>query len=219
MTKLSYGVCLLFFFVAAFPVVSGCDGSGSDDVNAPKVPGGAGAAQGSGGPGPRGGGPGGGPSSPEIKAIMVKLNKGPNSLGTLLDTELKAEKPAWETIQPQAKEYAQLAGDLVKHDPARGSKESWAKLAAEYAESAVELDKAAQAKDKDAAREAHTELGNSCNSCHRQHRGGPGMGGMGPPGGGRRGGGPPGGPRGGGQPKFGPPPGGGPPPGPSETPK
>ena len=138
---------------------------------------------------------------------MVKLNKGPSSLGILLDTELKAEKPAWETIQPQTKEYAQLAGDMVKHDPARGSKESWAKLAAAYAESATELDKAAQAKDKDAARDAHTELSNSCMACHRQHRGGgPGMGG----GMRRPGGGPPGGPQGGGQRKFGPPPGGGP---------
>jgi len=150
---------------------------------------------------------------------MVKLNKGPTSLGTLLDAELKAENPAWETIQPQTKEYATLAGDLVKHEPARGSKESWAKFAAAYAESAVELDKAAQAKDKAAAREAHAELGNSCNSCHRQHRGGPGMGGMGGPGGGPPGGGRPGGPRGGGQPKFGPPPGGAPSPGPGDTPK
>jgi Cytochrome C' len=207
MTRLSRGVCLIGFCLGTLPFVNGCDGSGGDDVNAPKIPGGAGASQGPGGfgpgGGPGGGGPGGGSSSPEIKAIMVKLNKGPNSLGTLLDGELKAEKPAWETIQPQTKEYAQLAADMVKHEPSRGTKESWAKLAAAYAESAAELDKSAQAKDKDASRDAYTELTNSCMACHRQHRGGPGMGGMGgPPGGG------PGGPRGGGRAKFAPPPGG-----------
>ena len=119
---------------------------------------------------------------------------------TLIGAELKAEKPAWETIQPQTKEYAQLAADMAKHDPAKGSKESWSKLAAEYAGLATELDKAAQAKDKAAATAAQEDLASSCMACHRQHRGGPG-GGMGP-GMGRRGGGPPG--RRGGPPPGGP---------------
>jgi hypothetical protein len=217
MTRLPRSACFISFCLTImFPLLGGCDGTGDEDVNAPKIPGGVDASL-----GPHGRGPmGGGPSSSPIKAIMVKLNKGPNGLGILLDTELKAENPAWETIQPRANEYAQLAHDLVKEEPARGSKESWAKLAAAYAESAKELDKAAQAKDLDAARDANTELGNSCMACHRQHRGGPGMGGpgMGGPGG------PRGGPRGGGQPKFGMPPGGlppggSPPAGPGEPPK
>ena len=103
---------------------------------------------------------------------------------------LKAEKPAWETIQPQTKEYAQLAADMGKHEPAKGSKESWSKLTAEYAELASDLDKAAQAKDKAAATAAQGDLASSCMACHRQHRGGPG-GGMGGPGMGRRHGRPP----------------------------
>jgi hypothetical protein len=138
-------------------------------------------------------------------------------LGTVIGEALKAEKPAWETIQPQTKEYAKLASDMAKHEPAKGSKESWSKLAAEYAGFAHELDKAAQAKDKAAASTAQSDLGGSCNACHRQHRGGPGgmMGrGMGGPGmGGRPG---MGGPPPGGRPGMGgPPPGGpgGPPPG------
>ncbi len=135
---------------------------------------------------------------------MVKLNKGPNALSTLIGSGLKADQPAWETIAPQAKEYAQLATDLGKHDPAKGSKESWSKLAADYAGLASELDKAAQAKDKAAATAAQADLASSCMACHRQHRGGPGMGG-GP---GMRGGGP-GGMRGGVPPGLRP--GGGPP--------
>ena len=174
--------------LCAFPLprrtcpAAGCDGTGGDEPNAPPVPGNAG--------GPRPGwpwkaGPGGAPgktaSSPEIRAIMVKLNKGPSSLGTVIGEALKAEKPAWETIQPQTKEYAQFAADMGKHEPAKGSKESWSKLTAEFAGLANELDKAAQAKDKAAATAAQDDLASSCMACHRQHRGGPGggMGGMG----------------------------------------
>ena len=109
---------------------------------------------------------------------MVKLNKGPSSLNIAIGQSLKAEKPAWDTIQPQTKEYAQLASDMAKHDPAKGSKESWTKLTGEYTELATELDKAAQAKDKAAATAAQEDLASSCMACHRQHRGGPG-GGMG----------------------------------------
>src|SRR5262249_24912132 len=73
----------------------------------------------------------------------------------------------------------------------------------------------AQAKDKDAALAAHTQITNSCMSCHREHRA------MGPGGRGGMGGGPPGfGPPGGGRPgPGGPPPSpGGPPPGPGGPP-
>ncbi len=196
-------LCVLSLCLAALAPAPGCDGTGGNEPNAPPVPGNAG-AEGPGGPGgPGRPGPGGAPgktaSSPEIRAIMVKLNKGPASLGTLIGEALKAEKPAWETIQSQTKEYAQLAADLGKHEPAKGSKESWSKLTAEFAGLATELDKAAQAKDKAAATAAQQDLASSCMACHRQHRGGPGgmMGGrgMGGPGGmGRgRGGAPPGG--------------------------
>jgi hypothetical protein len=198
---------------AVFALTPGCDGTGGNEPNAPPPPGnaGGGGPGGPGGPGP-GGAPGKTASSPEIRAIMVKLNKGPASLGTLIGEALKAEKPAWETIQPQTKEFAQLAGDMGTHEPAKGSKESWSKLTTEYAGMATELDKAAQAKDKAAATAAQQDLASTCMACHRQHRGGPGgmMGGgrgMGGPG---MGGPPPGRPG-----MGGPPPGGrgGPPPG------
>ena len=134
---------------------------------------------------------GGAESSPGIKQIMVRLTKGPTSLTPILGDELKQAEPAWETIQGQTKEYAQLAAEMGKYDPPKGSKESWTKLASAYAESAADLDKSARAKDKEAALAAHGQITNSCMACHREHRAmGPGMGG--PPGGMR--GGPPGGP-------------------------
>ncbi len=91
---------------------------------------------------------------------------------------------------------------MATYDPPRGGKDSWAKLTAAYAESATDMDKAAQAKDAATALDAHGKIEGSCMACHRVHRG------MGGPGGGM--GGPPGGP-GRGRPPGGPGP--GPPPG------
>jgi cytochrome c556 len=146
--------------------------------------------------------PGGGPPSPQgggetgTKQIMTRVAKGPNSLQEMIKKELQADAPDWATIQPQAAEYAKLATDFGKYDPPKGSKESWAKQTAAFADSATALDKAARAKDLSGTRAASEKLGGACMQCHREHRGAPG--GFGPPGG--RGGPPPGG-------RGGPPPG------------
>jgi cytochrome c556 len=124
---------------------------------------------------------------PPIRGIMTKIGKGPQSLHQSLSGELKADPPPWETIQPQAKEYAELAGTLGKLEPPKGSKESWAKSTDSFLESATALERAADAKDKKAALEAHAQLSKSCMACHREHRGGPG----GPAGGPGRPAGPP----------------------------
>ena len=154
-------------------------------------------------------GPGGGQatrSNPKLKAIMTKVGRGPQALQGSLGDALKQAEPAWETIQPKTQEYAQLASEMVKLEPVKGDKDSWAKLTQAFAESAAELAHAAGTKDKNSTKEALDSLGGSCMACHRAHRVmGPGMGG--PPGG-RGMGRPPGGP--GGPPPGGP---GGPPPG------
>jgi hypothetical protein len=85
-----FDLCVLLLCLATIAPVGGCDSGG--EPNAPPVS--PQAAGGPGGPGP-GGPPGQGASSPEIKAIMVKLNKGPSSLNVLIGEALKAEKPAW----------------------------------------------------------------------------------------------------------------------------
>ena len=154
------------------------------------------------------GGPGGGPaqgprSNPKIKEIMTKIGKGPQALQGFLGEAIKQPEPAWETIQPKTREFAQLAAELKDLEPTRGTKDSWAKLSLAFAESAAELDHAAQSKDKNQTKETLDTLGSSCMACHRAHRTmGPGMGG---PRGGRGMGPPPGG--------FGGPPPGDPPPG------
>jgi hypothetical protein len=141
---------------------------------------------------PGGRGPGfamggrGGPRSP-VGELMGKLARGPQSLNTLLDQELKSDPPPWDTIQPQTKEFVELASSMSKYDPPQGSKESWEKLTAEFADSAKALDRASQAKDHDAALAAYKAVNNLCNTCHQGHRGRGGMGmpggGFGPPGG------------------------------------
>jgi hypothetical protein len=118
------------------------------------------------------GGPGGPPSA--TKQAMMKIGKPPQSLHSMLARELQADSPSWETIQPQTKEYADLAGSLGKYDPPKGSKDSWQTLTTAYAESAADLDKAAQGKNLPAAKAAHAKLNESCMKCHMQHRGGRG---------------------------------------------
>jgi cytochrome c556 len=139
-------------------------------------------------------------SNPAIAEIMVKMAKGPGSLTSVLGKELKEEQPPWETIQPRAKELAELATALGRQEPKKGSMDSWSKQTSAYAASAAKLDQAVQDKDREAARQAHSALANSCMGCHREHRamgrgmGGPGFPGRGGPGGRPPGGGPPGGP-------------------------
>jgi Cytochrome C' len=145
--------------------------------------------------------------SPTTKQVMSKLGKGPNALTPVIGKELETDPPAWETIGPHAAEYARLAVAMGKNEPRKGSKESWTDLSGAFAESAQALNKAAQAKDRKAALEAHGQLAGSCTQCHREHRQmGPGGGG---PGGGPSGRGGPGGPGGpgGGLPKGALPPG------------
>jgi hypothetical protein len=130
--------------------------------------------------------------SPTVKQIMGKLTRGPGSLTPIIGRALEADPPAWESIRPQTEEYARLAAAMGKNDPPRGGKESWSTLTSAFASSAKALKKAVEAKDREAALEAHSAITGSCMNCHREHRrgggdmGGPGMGGppMGRPGGG-----------------------------------
>lgn len=165
---------LAAFLTIALLATIGC----SDDAE-PNMP--------PGGPGPGASGPGAEPpidtknGTPTIRQIMGRLTKGPSSLTPVIGKELEAEAPDWSTIQPQTEEYARLAAAMEKNTPRKGNPESWATLSAAFRESATALDKAAKAKDRDAALEAHSQITGSCMECHRQHRGGPGMGKMGGP--------------------------------------
>jgi cytochrome c556 len=130
--------------------------------------------------------PVGAASNPKLKEIMTRIGKGAQALQGSLSDALKQGEPAWDAIQGKAREYARLASDLGKHDPVKGSQESWAKLTAAFSETAAELDQAAKARDKAQASAALDALGGACIGCHRVHRG------LSPPDGGPPGGGRPG---------------------------
>jgi hypothetical protein len=197
MTRLSRGWYVSFLGFAALLMVGGCGDGDGKFQEADPPPGGAGGMPGGGGPG------GGGPRSPGIRQIMNKLTKGPNSLTPVIGNELGQNPPPWETIQGQTKEYSQSASELGKYDPPKGTKDSWIKFTTAFAESADELDRAAIAKNKEAAMVAHDQLKISCDACHKEHRrmggggrgGPPGFGGRGGPSGQPPGGQPPGGPQ------------------------
>ena len=104
------------------------------------------------------------------RQIMARLGKGSQALTAVIGAELEAAQPPWEALQPQAKEYAELAAALARSEPRRGSKEAWEKQTAAYADAAAALDHAAQARDQEAARAAHGRLAEMCLGCHREHR-------------------------------------------------
>ena len=184
--------------------VAACNKSKSNEqANQGNVPPG-----GPGGQWPMMGGPGGRPHGP-IGELMTKLAKGKQSINGQIGEALKANPTPWDTIQPQAKEYAQMASKLGEFPPPKGEPASWKKMADAFAQSASELQQASDTKNLEAANKAFTALAGSCKSCHDAHRGGPGGPGMRP---GGFPGGPPGGPPPGGFP-------GGPPGGPPQRPQ
>lgn len=162
MTTLSWKYLLPL--AAASLIAAGCSGSKKDTSGNPNAQGTGNSPPVMGGGGDeRGGGSG-------LKRAMSRIGKGPQGLDNALTNELKMNPPPWDQIQPQAKEYDELAASLGKETPSKGSKESWDKQTAEFATAAAELDKAAQAKDLNAAEAAQTKLKGSCMACHREHR-------------------------------------------------
>jgi len=108
--------------------------------------------------------------TPSIKEVMVKAHKTGTGLLPKIGKDLKAEEPAWDTIQKETSELVDLTGCLEKNKPPKGDKESWEKLCQSYVKGAKALDDAAQAKDKPAASAAQKKLSGSCVKCHEAHR-------------------------------------------------
>ncbi len=108
---------------------------------------------------------------PSIKAIMTKAHKGGDSLIATVGKDLKAADPDWVDVQSKTKELVKLGSALGKNEPPKGEKESWEKLTKSYVDTAKQLDKAAQAKEKDKAVAAHTKLTKMCMTCHKAHKG------------------------------------------------
>jgi hypothetical protein len=94
----------------------------------------------------------------EVKEMMVKVHRGEKSALGRTTAELKKEKPDWELLAKDAKEFAAM-GEKLKGTAAYTSP-------AKYISRAAALDKAVGEKDQKAATEAFTGLNTSCSSCH-----------------------------------------------------
>jgi cytochrome c556 len=108
--------------------------------------------------------------TPTIKAVMGKLHKGSKAQQKVLDTQVKAEKPDWDSIQKTTKDFVILGAALEKNDPPKGDKGSWKKFADKYYANAKALDDAAAAKDLDKIKATQKAIGGSCKACHTAHR-------------------------------------------------
>jgi cytochrome c556 len=108
--------------------------------------------------------------TPTIKEIMKKGHSGDSSLLGQLRAELKDDEPEWTDIQKQTKELVTLGTALGKNDPPRGEADSWKELTKKYLDNAKDLNKAANSKDKKAAKSALAKVQGSCMGCHKAHK-------------------------------------------------
>jgi hypothetical protein len=110
--------------------------------------------------------------TPTIKQVMKKLNAGPNSMTANLGKDLDEDRPAWDDIKKETKEFVTFAEALGKNKPPKGDADHWRKITKEYLETAKALATAADKEDKKAAKSAHAKLSapGTCKACHSEHR-------------------------------------------------
>lgn len=122
---------------------------------------------------------------PPIPAIMKQLDdRRPGGLTKAVQSALRPETPDWAQLEEDSARYVELTSELAKLDPPHGSREGWVARCSAFHESATDLLKAVQGKQKAEAVAAADQLSSSCMQCHRQHRrrrGGRGPQGSGPP--------------------------------------
>ncbi len=107
---------------------------------------------------------------PSIEKIMETLHKGKMAKLSVVKAELKHESPDWTKVEKETKEIVKLGGFLAKHDPPRGEKSSFEKLAKSYESHAKALEKAAEKEDLEGARAALKKIGGTCKACHAAHK-------------------------------------------------
>lgn len=107
---------------------------------------------------------------PSIKEVMARLHKGENPPIAAIKKHLQSEPPNWAEVQKLSHEFATLTATLSSSTPPKGDKASWASLTKGYADTARELDAAAQKKDKTASLAARDKLAAACTNCHKAHR-------------------------------------------------
>jgi cytochrome c556 len=108
--------------------------------------------------------------TPSIKKVMKKLHAGKTSPLSTVKAALKSDSPDWTKVQKEAKLFATFGAALPKNDPPRGGKESYEKLAKDYATAGKTLEESAEKEDLKASRDAFKKISTSCAACHKDHR-------------------------------------------------
>ncbi len=109
--------------------------------------------------------------TPSIKKIMAALHKGAKAPLNNVKALLKSDSPDWSKVEKDAEVIVKYAAFLPKHDPPKGEKADFEKLAKDYEKSAKALEAAAEKEELKAARAASKKLGASCKACHTAHKG------------------------------------------------
>jgi hypothetical protein len=95
----------------------------------------------------------------ELAAMMTRVHKGEKAAFTRAAAELKKDKPDWDQLAKDAKEFVGMGATLkVSANPYTNPQG--------YIAAAGDLAKAVGAKDAKAAAGAFAALGKSCSACH-----------------------------------------------------
>jgi len=107
---------------------------------------------------------------PSIRAVMQKQYRVTRAPFVLIKKELDSTMPDWEKAGEAAREFAALAAVLPKNEPKWGEKASWTRFTTLHIDDAKELERAAEARDREAVQTVHRRLETACKACHDAHR-------------------------------------------------
>jgi predicted TIM-barrel fold metal-dependent hydrolase len=110
---------------------------------------------------------------PPFLKVMEDNFSGKKNVHKAVKRQIDADATDWGELARLMKQYATAAGYVGAHaktKPEKGDDKSWAKLTAQFAGQAKELEAAVTAKDKEKAKATLEKLNETCEACHEAHR-------------------------------------------------
>ncbi|MGE3819098.1 MAG: hypothetical protein AB7I30_06645 [Isosphaeraceae bacterium] len=108
---------------------------------------------------------------PSILALMHRQYTVSRAPYKAIKAQSASESPDWSKVEAAGTTFKELATTLAKQSPRKGGMESWRGLIERHLEDARAVERAAQAHDLKALREAERRIAVSCAACHKVHRG------------------------------------------------
>src|SRR5262245_10469847 len=110
---------------------------------------------------------------PPFLKLMEDNFSGKKNVHKAVKRQIDGESPDWGEVDKLMKQYAAAArfvGAHAKTKPEKGDDKSWAKMTAQFAAQAKELEGAIAKKDKETAKATLEKLNETCEACHEAHR-------------------------------------------------